>query len=198
MRTSKTISTVSYNTIPFLYGKLIRLVHNHTIEYFQFIKHIKEEDEEKDHIHLMVIPNVMIDTMDLTELLTEIDPNDPERPLKCIRWRKSKEDDWLLYNIHDPDYLASKGESRIYHYHKDDFCYSDKDNFDFFFHHAYYHSDWSQNNEILKHLRDDDVSPADLILSGMISFTQSSQINALSHMIDKYGSTYRGRHKKHD
>lgn len=196
MRTSKYISTISYNTPEFLEFKLNQLLCDGIIEYWMYIKHYPEEDETKEHIHLYVQPNCMIDTVKLGLEFVEL-CNDP-LPLKCIFWKKSDPDHWILYDQHYADYLASKGESRIYHYSKSDFRYSDQDSFEVLYHHAFYGSDWAINNQILEKLRDDNVSPADLVLSGLVSWTQSSQINALAHMKEKFGTTYRNGRPGHD
>lgn len=45
MRTSKPISTISYNTLPFLKEKLDDLVNNQVLEFYFFIWHHAEDDE---------------------------------------------------------------------------------------------------------------------------------------------------------
>lgn len=105
MRTSKTFSMISYNTPQYLEFKLNELVKAKIIEEYRFIKH-DGEDGDKDHIHLWIKPNRRIDTMELSEELTEIVPGET-KPLKCIGARNSNEEDWLLYAIHDEDYLES-------------------------------------------------------------------------------------------
>ena len=58
MRTSKTISTISYNTKDFLEFKLMELMDSGDISDWFFIQHFAEEDEKKDHIHLWVKSNI--------------------------------------------------------------------------------------------------------------------------------------------
>lgn len=104
--TEQAISTISYNTEPFLVDVLKELIASHIIQSYQYIKH-KGEDGDKDHIHLRVVPNKRIDMMDLTEKFKEYVPNN-KKPL-CVRdWHKSKESDWILYAVHDKDYLIQK------------------------------------------------------------------------------------------
>lgn len=110
MATQKPISTISYNSEPFLKERLDEWLKAHIIQSYMYIKH-KGEDGDKDHIHLRIEPNKRIDPMCLTESLKEYDPKHPDKPL-CVRpWRPSAEEDWIMYSIHDKDYLARKYES---------------------------------------------------------------------------------------
>lgn len=106
MATSKPISTISYNTEGFLREKLDDWVKAHIIQAYQYICH-KGEDGDKDHIHLRVEPNKSLDVMTLTEELREY-PVGALKPLGVRPWRPSKEEDWLLYAIHDTTYLKRK------------------------------------------------------------------------------------------
>jgi hypothetical protein len=47
--------------------------------------------------------------------------------LRCLRFNFSKFGDWYLYALHDSAYLASKGQSRHYHYAYNDLKTSDND-----------------------------------------------------------------------
>ena len=82
MRTSKPVATISYNTQPFLDAKLLELVRNKKIQDFVYIYHLAEEDEKKNHCHLYIEPNTLIDTMDIQEFLKEEDPQKPGKPLR--------------------------------------------------------------------------------------------------------------------
>lgn len=106
MATQKPLSTISYNTESFLSERLLSLYKSHIIQSYQYIKH-KGEDGDKDHIHLRIEPNKRIDPMDLAEKFIELDPNNV-KPLCCRPFRPSKEEDWLLYAVHDKDYLKLK------------------------------------------------------------------------------------------
>lgn len=130
VKTTKPISTISYNTPSYLRGRLEDLVSNKVLSSWHFIEHIPEDDEagEKKHIHLYVVPSRLLLTDDLTEKLLEFDPWNPQKPKKCISWRLTKRfGDWYLYALHDKAYLASKGQSRRYHYSFDDVVTSDPD-----------------------------------------------------------------------
>ena len=128
MRTSKPIATISFNTPSFLEHKLTELTKAGFISFWSFVPHLPEDDEagKKDHCHLYIEPSKMIQTDDLRAEFKEFDPTNP-KPLGCISFRSSKFDDWYMYGLHDEKYLASKGESRRYHYRHDDFRTSDDD-----------------------------------------------------------------------
>lgn len=106
MATQKPISTISYNTEPFLKEKLDSWIDAHIIQAYQYIKH-KGEDGDKDHIHLRIEPNKRVDPMDLQEELREYCIGQ-KKPLGCRPFRPSKEEDWFLYAVHDKDYLNQK------------------------------------------------------------------------------------------
>lgn len=106
MATQKPVSTISYNTEPFLREKLDTWVKAHIIQAYQYICH-KGEDGDKDHIHLRIEPNKKLDVMTLAEELREYQMGD-DRPLGVRPFRPSKEEDWILYAVHDSDYLKLK------------------------------------------------------------------------------------------
>lgn len=198
MRTSKPIATISYNTEPFLLNKLQELIRNHKISDYMYIKHFPEEDERKEHIHLWLKPNTLLDTMDLQEFFRELDPSKPDKPLKCIDFRTSKTDDWILYNLHHSGYLASKGEAREFVYNKEDFRFYDEDNFEDLFKHALFGSEWSKQNQLLKLINEGSISPDELITSGLVPLQLTSQINSLYYMKTHYGRLDRGGRPNHE
>lgn len=106
MATQKPISTISYNSESFLREKLDLWVSQHIIQAYQYIKH-KGEDGDKNHIHVRIEPNKTLDPMNLQEQLREY-VGGSSKPLGCRPFRPSKEEDWYLYVVHDPDYLALK------------------------------------------------------------------------------------------
>lgn len=118
MATQKPLSTISYNSEGFLKEKLEEWYTVHIIQSYQYICH-KGEDGDKDHIHVRIEPNRRIDPMDLMDELREFVPGQ-KKPLGCRPFRPSKEEDWLLYAVHDKDYLkckyggAEKGEKIAY------------------------------------------------------------------------------------
>ena len=130
VRTTKPISTITYNSPAFLRVKLDELVKAKKIAFWAFIQHKPEEDEKKAHIHLYVEPAKMLQTEDFKDFLKEPDKEHPDKPLTCISWQSSKFDDWYEYGIHDERYLASKGQSRQFHYERKDVVSSDEDDLD--------------------------------------------------------------------
>lgn len=126
MKTSKLISTISYNTDEFLKAKLNELKDKNIIDFWAYIEHYAEADEKKKHKHLLVAPTGTMDTSTLVLNLEEQDENNV-KPLGIMPCRVSKFADWYLYGIHDKNYLASKGQAREHHYTKEDIKTSDSD-----------------------------------------------------------------------
>lgn len=106
MATQKPISTISYNTERFLKEKLDSWIQAHIIQAYQYICH-KGEDGDKDHIHLRIEPNKKLDPMVLSDELREYQMG-KDKPLGCRPFRPSKEEDWILYAVHDETYLKLK------------------------------------------------------------------------------------------
>lgn len=133
MRTTKPISTISFNTPDFLKLKLNELVKAGKLSFWAFIVHKPEDDEggKKQHCHVYVEPSKMLQSDDLKAELKEYDPEHPDKPRGCISFNSSKFDPWYLYALHDKRYLASKGQSRRYHYEHDDIVTSDDDDLTF-------------------------------------------------------------------
>lgn len=129
MRTTKPISTISYNSPAFLELKLNELLKAGRISFWAFIPHAPEDDEAglKPHSHVYIEPSKMLQSDDLRNELKEFDPSFPAKPLGCLAFRSSKFGEWYLYGLHDKAYLATKGESRKYHYCHDNFYASDYD-----------------------------------------------------------------------
>lgn len=120
MRTSKSISTISYNSPNFLRSKIEEWKKAGLIEFGMWIKHDPEQDEKKAHYHVFMRPAKLVQTTFFEEDSQELDKNNPDKPFKMIGFRISKESDWLLYSIHDPTYLKEKGLEREYVYSLDD------------------------------------------------------------------------------
>lgn len=198
MRTSKPISTISYNTQEFLVHQLDVLVKSHKISDYMFVNHFAEEDESKNHIHLWMKPNTLLDTMDLQKHFLELDPKHPTKPLRCIDFRPSNSDDWILYSQHYKPYLASKGESREYHYTRDDFVFCDELTFEELYNHAFKGSEWAKRYQILEQLNSGQINPTQLILNGTVPLQMATQLNAFKFMQTRYGGTQRGGRPNHE
>lgn len=102
--TAKPISTISYNTEQFLERKLEQMFKANIIVDYRWIKHFGE-DGDKDHVHIILYPNKRIDTGALREEFNEITTD--EKPLGVLPFRTSKDDHWLMYVLHDPEYLKA-------------------------------------------------------------------------------------------
>jgi len=131
MNTSKPISTITWNTLPFLRVKLNELIKAKIISFWAFAPHLGEDldtDEGgkgKDHIHVYMEPAKRIQTVDLVEHFIELDPT-KKKPIRPLHFVVSKWSDWYLYGYHDKAYLISKGMTRQHYYTPDIFEYSDE------------------------------------------------------------------------
>lgn len=103
-------STISYNSEDFLIRKLTELFDAGRVDDFRAIHH-DGEGGDKDHFHVFIVPSRRMDTTALRSDFNEIDLEHPEKPLGVMPFRKSSPDDWLMYAIHDPAYLASHSRS---------------------------------------------------------------------------------------
>lgn len=132
MNTARPISTVGYNTKDFLNFKLNSLVENGLISFYCYIFHkgepngLDDPQEGKDHNHIYIEPNKRLDTSKLKKMFNEVDLNN-SLPLAVKPFEFSKFPHWYLYVLHDPFYLAKKGQSRFYQYSKEDMITSDSD-----------------------------------------------------------------------
>lgn len=183
MRTSKPISTISYNTEPYLRNVLEELHRNRVISDYMFIRHFKEQDEAKDHFHVWLNPNKMLDTMVLQDKFKELDPSNPLKPLGCINFKSSKVDDWILYCQHFEPYLVSKMENRQFHYVKEDFKFADELTFEDLYNHAFRGSEWAINNQRLQLLTSGVVEPLDMVMTGSVPLNMAGQMNALDRLL---------------
>lgn len=154
-KTSKYISTISYNSKKFLLDKLDSLIYQRIIVYYEFIEHLPDEDDLKKHIHLFIIPNQSLDLGFFKDMFCEYIFNFPKRikkiikyiypililygrqsyknkkkfkPLGCLPFRVThKYGDWYWYILHNKDYLRSKEMTRNVYYSDNDVFTSDLD-----------------------------------------------------------------------
>ena len=195
MKTSKPFSTISYNSPEFLIVKLNDLVERRVIAFFAFVKHFKEADEKKDHIHLIVFPNGQYQTDALKDYLAEPDFSDfSKKPLGIMPCQASKWSDWFLYCSHDTAYLASKGQTRQFHYLEEDFVSSDED----------YLHELIRTIDRTKYAKTQDfvnqvqagVPLSDMLTRGQIPAPQFNQWRSMYEYL-KYGDTYRNDRVTH-
>lgn len=184
MKTSKPFSTISYNTTDFLVLKLDDLIKKGFISFYAFIEHLPEEDEEKKHKHLYLVPDGQVETTSLFEKLIEVDPKQPLKPFKCIPPRSSKFKDWYLYAKHDIDYLSSKGQSRKYNYQMNEFVVSDHD----YFMEEIHQMDMShlQNIKILRSAIQNKVPFEQMVFNGSIPIPLVNQYSKVYEMMTNF------------
>ena len=184
MLTSVHLSNISYNSEDFLKRVLNEKLHKHQISFWCYIKHQKEEEENKDHIHLFFIPDTRLDTVNLDEDFVEPVQGE-ELPLKCMLWFKVSSDfDWFLYNVHDPVYLKLKyAEDKKIHYKKEDFVYSDKDIFERFWFQAYHEYDFWKSTKYRKFI-DSGMSCKDIVKSGYVDLKEMVNFHYFAKMCD--------------
>lgn len=186
MRTKRTISNISYNS-PLHFAECISsLVQRKVIDWCHWIVHQPDTDETKQHIHFVLQPSSSLDTTDLRKFFYETDIENPSKPLTCtMKWLyTSSLDDWLLYAVHDPYYLASKGQRRNIQYAYTNICTTDEDAL---------RADWNSINRIkyerLRWLYDavkQHIPFAVLVQTGHVPIAQRSQFeyqyNALAKL----------------
>lgn len=180
MKTSKPISTISYNSEEFLRAKLDYLVRSGEVAFWYYIKHHGEYDKEtniqdKDHIHVYLEFADRVDTIKLGEMFLEYENGDlNSKPLKCMPFRVSKPYDALLYNIHHSQYLLQKFEQKEFSYTLDDIVSSDRDYLNQLYSEAM-HSDIFKRDRMMK-LMDSGVSVAEMCYHGLVNTNQAYQM----------------------
>lgn len=186
MRTKRTISNISYNSSMHFAECVSSLVQRKVIDWCHWIVHEPDTDETKQHIHFVLQPSSSLDTTDLRKFFYETDIENPSKPLTCtMKWLyTSSLDDWLLYAVHDPYYLASKGQRRNVQYAYTNICTTDEDAL---------RADWNAINRIkyerLRWLYDavkQHIPFAVLVQTGHVPIAQRSQFeyqyNALAKL----------------
>lgn len=195
MKTSKPFSTISYNSIDFLSIKLQELTQRRVINFYAFVYHYKEQDERKDHIHLIVFPNGQYQTDALQDYLLEPDLKDlTQKPLGIMPCQSSKWGDWYLYCSHDSAYLASKGQVRQYHYNEEDFYSSDSD----YLHeliHTIDRTKYAKTQDFVNQVKMG-VPLGEMLLKGQIPAPQFNQWKAMYEFL-KFDETFRNGNETH-
>lgn len=134
--------------------------------------------------------------MDIQQLLQQFDPAHPDKPIGTQPFRSSDPDHWLLYDLHDEAYLATKGEVRKYQYSLDDCITNDEDALQEMWRHAYYASDFAQNLSKAKMLADPKVSAVDMVLNGQVPINQFLNVKAMKEAIGNQ-TVYRAGRTSH-
>lgn len=190
MRTNEMITTVTWNSEEFLIQVLEDLEREGIIEYYLYMYHISEDDEyeKKDHIHLMVKPNRVVDTVVFRSYFFEEDPeNDkPIKPLPFEKLRKSNFSDFFLYTLHDKSYLAYKGQARKFHYSVKQYVCSSEELLNEFNRRAHTEGDFALHCRRMELINNEDLKPSDLILQGYMPLQMANNINALMNLKTTY------------
>lgn len=195
MKTTKPFGTISYNTPAFLEAKLTALTDRQVLAFWAFVYHYKEEDERKDHIHLICFPNGQYQTDQLRDYLQEPDLTDlTAPPLGIMPCQSSKWGDWFLYASHDTAYLASKGQTRKYHYELGDF-FSPNPDYLLELVHTIDRSPYQKSQEFVKAIKNG-TSFADMLSSGQVPVPQFLQWKAVYDFIHN-GNTHRADRQTH-
>lgn len=200
MKTSKPFTTISYNTIDYLQERLDDLVARNILYFYAFVFHYREEDESKDHIHLLLHPNGQVETDKVLKHLEEYDPNNPDKPLRCRPPHKCNSfGDWYLYGLHDTKYLLAHGyQTRKYHYTQGDMITSDTDELVDLIHTIDYKKMYGNQNFF--QAMEDGVSILDMIKQGIIPMQQYGQYARFFFDLAQgnLNQTFRGVHLGHD
>lgn len=127
MASKKPISTIAYNE-EVLKNTLQSKIDTGEIQFYAYIKHLGEGDglsECKDHFHVFVAPNKQIDAVSFKRCFLDSDGR-----TTTINWVNSKFIEWLLYVLHDTEYLGEKGLVRKYRYSIENVVSSDNRDLD--------------------------------------------------------------------
>lgn len=180
------LSNISYNSDEFLKRQLNTLLESGKISYWAFINHQPEEDEKKPHKHLIIFPDVKLETRELDTMFLEEDPTN-DKPLKCMLWnRTSSINDWYLYALHDATYLKLKyGEDVKIHYSKEDIISSDEDITNDLIYNAYHLNNFWKSTKWQKFVNDG-LSASDIVKRGYIA---PSEMTAFHHFVQIIGLT---------
>lgn len=130
MKTGRTISNVTWNSLGHFKKTADALVAEGVLDWYHAIEHKAEADEDKkDHIHFVVKPSKAVDTIWLSMRFAEWVEGE-EKPRKPTNdWhfvQNGHLGDWLLYALHDKDFLTAKLEKREYEYTLEDIVTSDQ------------------------------------------------------------------------
>lgn len=185
MKTKQYISTICYSTSSRMKLVLDGLVTTGKLDFYVFIEHKKEEDELKDHKHLLVFPSSAVNTSELDVALIDLQ-EDGQKLGTCGIWKtvgKNNVSDWLLYALHEPMYMRLKGyDDRKYTYKDSEFITSNEDGLFTLIFDAFHDSKFTFNRRIIDLLlRSPDISQSgrELVLNGYIPLNSTCSFHHL-------------------
>lgn len=130
MNTRRVISNITFNSLDFFGSVCDSLVSDNIVEWVYWIQHRPDTDDTKIHIHFVLQPSKTISTDSLRKRFLEVDINNSLPIMPLSKWYFTTSiDDWILYCLHDVDYLRFKGLTRNVHYDYSDFHATDLDSF---------------------------------------------------------------------
>lgn len=194
-RTIRPLSTISYNTYEFLLGKLEDLKRHGDIDFYCFILHHGEKNEdgskEKDHFHVYIQPGTAIDRRQLRNEFIQFYKNE-SLPRGFMPMQPSNWQDWYLYGLHDSEYLQSKGQSREYHYTDKDMKRSD----DSYYWELIHHIDRTKINPLGQVIRaaQSGITFAEFITSNQLSLLQVRAAQFVFQQVQGGQLDHAGRH----
>lgn len=184
MNTRRVISNITFNSLDFFGSVCESLVSDHLIEWCYWIQHQPDTDDSKPHIHFVLQPSKTINTDSLRKSFLEVDINNSLPILPLSKWYFTTSiDDWILYCLHDIDYLRFKGLYRNIHYSYADFYSTDIDSF----HHDYCNINRSRFSALsaLDNAISSNKSFASLVQSGVIPINLRAQYEAQYRALKK-------------
>lgn len=115
--TSSLISTICYDDVLDPSVVIKRLRDMESIDFGLWIKHKPDEDDKKEHYHILLQPSSRVDTNLLRNSFFCGSNGDGQSVYSCLPFRKTLDiNHWLLYSLHDENYLNSKMQERKFHY----------------------------------------------------------------------------------
>lgn len=133
MKTIKPVSSVSWNSEEFLTKTLNKLIDDHVVLFWFYVKHLPESNEGKEHFHVYIEPDIRIDTNEFRQQFEELPPKDSKEKdiIRPLPFEKSNFDNAYLYFTHNKVYLNSKGFYKQYYNYtnvvsSDDFLLQEK------------------------------------------------------------------------
>lgn len=186
MKTKLCISTIFYDQIHNdLESRLNFLIDTQYIDWWAYICHFADADDKKQHYHILLQPNHIIDTEKLRESGFYI----CDKTYSCLPFRISKNiGDWVLYSLHDKDYLLQKNLIRHYNYNWSDLKSSDS--IAFFQYEA--ESVKSINSMAQRYIAafQKGLTPYDMVLSGSVTLQNIGNVYRLYNAYcDRYNET---------
>lgn len=123
-QTQKAVSGIAYQTPEFFSAKTNELRASSLLGPVLWVAH-KGEGADKPHIHFLCLPGPKPYNLDGLDTLWGVQVVNGCKASVSAMFRKCSErnySDWLLYSVHNPKYLASKGLEREFSYSWDDLC----------------------------------------------------------------------------